>query len=57
MPQNMPSEEVKPVADLGAIEAAPLVQRVKPLQDRILAHPPTGDEADKVFYDTLNGDD
>jgi len=40
-----------------AIEAVPLRERVKPLQDRILARPPTGDEADKAFYDALSGDD
>ena len=40
-----------------AIEAVPLRERVKPLQDRILARPPTGDDADKGFYDALTGDD
>lgn len=39
------------------IEAIPLRERVRALQDRVLAHPPTGEEADKAFYDALNGDD
>ena len=39
------------------MEAVPLAERVKILQDRILAYPPTGEEADKAFYDTLSGDE
>jgi len=37
-------------------EAIPLRERLKPLQDRILAHPATGLDADKAFYDDLSGD-
>jgi antitoxin VapB len=36
-------------------EAAPLRQRLRPLQERVLRRPPTGLEADKVFYDELSG--
>ena len=32
-----------------------LNQRVRALQDRVLARPSTGLEADKAFYDALNG--
>jgi antitoxin VapB len=34
----------------------PLRERVKPIQDWILSHPPTGLEADKAFFDELSGD-
>jgi antitoxin VapB len=34
-----------------------LAERLKPLQDRIAAAPPTGLEADKDFFDDLCGDD
>jgi antitoxin VapB len=37
-------------------EAVPLWERLKPIQDRVLAHPPTGLEADKAFFDELSGD-
>jgi antitoxin VapB len=37
--------------------AVPLRERIRKLQDRILARPATGEEADKAFYDTLSGDD
>ncbi len=37
-------------------EAIPLRERMRPLQQRILARPPTGLEADKAFYDDLSGD-
>ena len=33
-----------------------LAERLKPLQDRVMSRPPTGLEADKAFYDDLNGD-
>lgn len=36
-------------------EALPLRERLRPLQRRILARPPTGLEADKAFYDDLSG--
>ncbi|HEX4504440.1 MAG TPA: hypothetical protein VH722_01820 [Alphaproteobacteria bacterium] len=34
----------------------PLAERIKALQDRVLASPPTGEEADKEFFDWLSGD-
>lgn len=37
-------------------EAVPLRDRLRPLQDRILARPATGLEADKPFYDELGGE-
>jgi antitoxin VapB len=37
-------------------EAVPLRERLRPLQDRIAARPPTGLEADKAFFDELSGD-
>jgi antitoxin VapB len=37
-------------------EAVPLRERLRPLQERVLRRPPTGLEADKVFYDELSGD-
>ena len=37
-------------------EALPLRERIRPLQDRVLARPATGLEADKAFYDELSGD-
>jgi antitoxin VapB len=36
-------------------EAAPLRDRVLPLQERILSRPTTGLRADKAFYDELSG--
>lgn len=42
---------------LDALEKAkPLRERLAPLQQRILARPATGLQADKAFFDTLNGD-
>lgn len=35
-------------------EALPLRARLRPLQNRILARPATGVEADKAFYDDLS---
>jgi antitoxin VapB len=35
-------------------EARPLRERLRPLQNRILARPATGLEADKAFYDELS---
>ena len=40
-----------------AVEAIPLMDQIRILQDRILAYPPTGKEADKAFFDSLSGDD
>jgi antitoxin VapB len=37
-------------------EKIPLRERLRPLQARILARPPTGLEADKAFYDSLSDD-
>ena len=37
-------------------EALPLRERLRPLQDRVMARPATGLEADKAFYDDLSGD-
>ena len=37
-------------------EALPLRERLRPLQDRVLARPATGLEADKTFYDDLSGE-
>jgi len=36
-------------------EALPLRDRLRPLQDRVLARPATGLEPDKVFYDEVSG--
>jgi antitoxin VapB len=36
--------------------AVPLLDRLRPLQQRIAAFPLTGLEADKAFYDELSGD-
>ncbi len=37
-------------------EAAPLRDRLRPLQERVLSRPATGRDADKAFYDELSGD-
>ncbi len=43
--------------DLARIEGAKtLAERLRPIQDRIARRPATGLEADKAFYDDLNGD-
>ena len=34
----------------------PLAERLRLLQDRVLARPATGFDADKNFYDDLSGD-
>ena len=42
--------------ELRRIEKSqPLRERLRPLQDRVLARPATGLEADKDFYDDLSG--
>lgn len=38
-------------------KSVPLRDRVKALQERVMARPATGLEADKAFYDALSGDD
>ena len=35
-------------------EAVPLRERLRPLQDRVLARPATGLAADKAFFDALS---
>ena len=43
--------------ELRRLDAAlPLRERLRPVQDRVIARPPTGQEADKAFYDGLSGD-
>ncbi len=37
-------------------EALPLRERLRSLQDRVMARPATGLEADKAFYDDLSGE-
>jgi antitoxin VapB len=37
-------------------EALPLRERLRSLQDRVLARPATGLEADKAFYDEMSED-
>ncbi|GJE56689.1 MULTISPECIES: type II toxin-antitoxin system VapB family antitoxin [Methylobacterium] len=37
-------------------EVPSLWERLQPLQDRVAAWPSTGLEADKAFYDSLNGE-
>ncbi len=36
-------------------EALPLRERLRPLQQRVVARPATGLEADEAFYDELSG--
>ncbi len=38
-------------------QALPLRERLRALQDRVMARPATGLNADKAFYDELSGDD
>jgi antitoxin VapB len=37
-------------------QAMPLRERLRPLQERVMARPATGLEADKAYYDELSGD-
>ncbi|MGC1343406.1 MAG: type II toxin-antitoxin system VapB family antitoxin [Candidatus Binataceae bacterium] len=37
-------------------ELLPLRERLRLLQARVLAYPPTGRQADKPFYDDLSGE-
>ena len=37
-------------------QALPLRERLRPLQDRVMARPATGLQADKAFYDDLSGE-
>ena len=37
-------------------QALPLRERLRPIQDRVLARPATGLAADKAFYDELSGE-
>ncbi len=34
----------------------PLIERIRPIQQRVLARPRTGLKADKAFFDDLSGD-
>ena len=44
--------------ELRRLDAAiPLRDRLRSLQDRVLARPATGLAADKAFYDALGGDE
>ena len=36
--------------------ALSLTERLRPLQDRVVARPATGYDADKAFYDELSGE-
>jgi antitoxin VapB len=43
--------------ELARIESTKsLAERLQPIRDRIARRPPTGLDADKAFYDDLNGD-
>jgi antitoxin VapB len=43
--------------ELARIESAKtLAERLRPIQERIAGRPATGLEADKAFYDDLNGE-
>ena len=37
-------------------DAVPLRERLRPLQNRVLSRPATGQQADKAFFDELSGD-
>ena len=37
-------------------QTLPLRERLRPLQDRVMARPATGLEADEAFYDELSGE-
>jgi antitoxin VapB len=37
-------------------EAIPLAERLRPIQERVLARLATGPEADKAFYDELSAE-
>ena len=39
------------------LERAPLIERIRPLQERLAKIPNTGLVADKAFFDSLEGDD
>ncbi|PPQ40800.1 type II toxin-antitoxin system VapB family antitoxin [Rhodopila globiformis] len=43
--------------ELQRLDAAtPLRERLRPIQDRVLARPATGLQADKALFDELSGD-
>ncbi len=56
MPRYIRNEAVNQLEnELGRIEKSqPLRERLRNLQDRLLARPATGLEADKDFYDDLS---
>ena len=35
----------------------PLQERIRRIQEKVLSYPPTGLEADKAFYDSLNDEE
>jgi antitoxin VapB len=37
-------------------KTVPLKERIRPIQERIAARPPTGLEANKAFFDELSGE-
>jgi antitoxin VapB len=37
-------------------DAVPLRERLRPVQNRVLSRPATGQQADKAFFDELSGD-
>jgi antitoxin VapB len=37
-------------------EKVPFMERIKALQEEVAKYPPTGLEADKAFFDSLNDD-
>ena len=37
-------------------ETTPLLARLRPIQDRVMSRPATGQQADKAFFDELSGD-
>ncbi|WP_297110652.1 type II toxin-antitoxin system VapB family antitoxin [uncultured Devosia sp.] len=38
-------------------KVVPLAERLKPLVARYQAYPPSGEEADKAFFDALSGEE
>ena len=45
------------VKEVERLERGPsLLERMRPARQRIAAHPDTGLEADKAFFDALNGE-
>ena len=55
MPKNIRNQKARRKR-VDKTEAVPLRERIRPIQDRILARPATGLEADKAFFDDLSGE-